>query len=101
MYPAEELNGLIRRKAELRSRIAAERLRCAALAARAAKPLVLIDKLLVQWHRISPYAKIAAVPLAFILRRKMRTSGFGLFRRALRWAPMVLGAARAFADHRR
>ena len=101
MYPAGELSELAHRKAELRARIAANRLRCAALVERAVRPLAWIDRIQRQWRRISPYAKFIAVPLALLLRRRLRSGGAGFFTRLARLAPTLFGVARVYAASRR
>jgi hypothetical protein len=94
MYPTAELKTLEVRKLVLRQKIAASRLECAALAERASRPVALLDRVITQWRKISPLAKIAAVPLGFMLRRKLLPRKGSLFRSALRWAPAVLSAMR-------
>lgn len=103
MYPTAELNDLALRKAAVRSRISSTRLRCAAAAGEVARPIVWIDRVVAQWRKISPMAKLAALPLGFLLRRTFagrtarRTS---LLTRMFKLLPTVLGAARMFAAHR-
>jgi len=94
MYPTAELASLEVRKILLRQKIAASRLECVALAERVARPIALLDRVITQWRKISPLAKIAAVPLGFVLRRKLLPRKVSLFRSALRWAPAVLSAMR-------
>lgn len=94
MYPTAELKGLELRKLALQQKIAASRLECAALAERASRPVALLDRVIVQWRKISPLAKIAAVPLGFLLKQKLLPRKTSLFRSALRWAPAVLSAMR-------
>ena len=94
MYPTAELASLDARKILLRQKIAASRLECVALAEKASRPIALLDRVITQWRKISPLMKIAAVPLGFLLRRKLLPRKVGLFRSALRWAPAVLSAMR-------
>lgn len=100
MYPTAELNELTARKAVLRQRIAASRWECTALAERVARPIALLDRVVAQWRKISPMAKLAALPLGLLLRKKIVPSKSGLFRRALRWAPVVLQAMRMAQSRR-
>ena len=97
MYPAAELDALARRKAVLRARISLDRLRVTALATEVAKPIDWIDRAIIQWKRISPFAKLAAVPLGLLLQRGL-VSGkkTSLASRALRLMPLVLSAVRMF-----
>lgn len=93
MYPARELSELSRQKAELRVRIAARRLDCYALAVQAARPIALLDRIVAQWRRISPFAKFAAIPLGFLLQRKARTAtGNGWWGKLVRFGPLVASA---------
>lgn len=96
MHPTAELNALGWRKAELRQRIAVTRLHCTTLAVEAAKPIVLFDRVRAQWQRISPIAKLVAVPLLLLLRRGVsrRAAGRGLLVRLWRWLPAMLSATR-------
>jgi hypothetical protein len=102
VYPSEELTALAHRKSALRSRIAMNRLRCTALAAEVARPIAWIDRFLVQWRKISPFTKIAALPLGYLLRRKLlprrKTNLIG---QILRWAPVALRTARIFSGSTR
>jgi hypothetical protein len=101
MYPAAELTELAARKSRLRRAIAVSRLQCVAAAAEIARPIGVADHLVAQWHKISPFAKIAAVPLGFVLRRRlMPLRRTGLLGQALKWMPTVLGAARVFSARR-
>lgn len=103
MYPAEELNDLARRKAALRSRISSTRLRCAAAAGEVARPIAWIDRFVAQWRRISPLAKLAALPLGFLLRRTLVGRGAkksSLVTRTFKLLPTLLGAVRIFAARR-
>jgi hypothetical protein len=98
MYPSAELKQLERRKALLRLNIAASRLQCAADAAVLARPIGLLDKVATQWRKISPFAKVAAVPLGLLLKRRLAPGkGKGVVGQALKWMPAVLSAARMFS----
>ncbi|MEO6006283.1 MAG: hypothetical protein ABIZ04_23790 [Opitutus sp.] len=102
MYPAAELNALARRKALLRARISLDRLRCTALAAEVARPIDWVDRALVQWRRISPFAKLAALPLGILLQRGILPGRkLGLLGRGVRLLPVVLSAFKLFRAHAR
>lgn len=101
MYPTRQLTILELRKIAVRQRIAVTRWECVSLAAEAARPIAWVDRALVQWRKISPFAKFAAVPLGLLLSRRLRPGkGGGLFRQLLRWAPIGFKAARMFAARR-
>ena len=102
MYPAAELNTLARRKALLQARISLDRLRCAALASEVARPIDWIDRALVQWRKISPFAKLAALPLGILLKRGILPGKkISLLSRGLRLLPVVLSAFKLFRAHTR
>lgn len=96
MYPRQELSILAGRKAVLLGRIGLQRELCAAAAARAARPLKLLDRGIARWRRLSPFVKFAAIPLGFLLKRSLgrRARVLGGM---MRWGPIVLGAVRGFA----
>ena len=93
MYSDRELNLLSAQKAALRQRIARHRHQCVTAAARVVQPLEWLDRMLGLWRQYAPFAAIAAVPLGFLLKRSSspRPRMMGTL---LRWAPIVLGAAR-------
>ncbi|MEO7599369.1 MAG: hypothetical protein ABIV50_10580 [Opitutus sp.] len=97
MYPAAELNALARRKAILRARISLDRLRMVALSAEVVRPINWLDRVIVQWRKISPFAKFAALPLGLLLNRAaFGGKKPGLVSRALRFVPVILGAVKLF-----
>jgi hypothetical protein len=100
MYPRQELTILAGSKAALLDRIGERREICAAAAARASRPLEIIDRVVARWRRLSPVVKFAAVPLGFLLRRSLgrRARVLGAL---MRWGPLVIGAARGMAGARR
>jgi len=77
--------------------MAVRRIQFAQAAVRAAQPLVWIDRVFAHRQWLSPLAKIAAVPLGFLLKRSIirrsRVLGF-----LLRWGPVALGAASGLAE---
>lgn len=72
MFPQEELNQLARRKALLQARIALCRIECRVAAADLARPIALVDRGIEFWRRISPFAKLVAVPAGLLLGRALR-----------------------------
>lgn len=107
MYPTAELTALARRKKDLRSRIEASRLLCAACAAEVARPIGMVDRAVTQWRRISPAMKLLALSVAFLLQRKWRARQArharkaATLRGALQLLPLVLSMVRSVARHRR
>ena len=93
MYPQRELTRLAAYKAALRQSIALRRNQCTAAASRVAQPLELLDRLLVLWHRLSPLALVAAVPLGFLVKRPA-SPGLKILRSLVRWGPLVLTGLR-------
>ena len=100
MHPDRELIRLACCKTKLRHRIAAQRSECAQAAAVLVKPLAWLDRAVAFWRKLSPVAKFAAVPLGLMAQRTIsrRMKGLGAF---VRWAPLVVMAARGFAANRR
>lgn len=93
MYPAQDLRRLAARKAALRRNIALHRAQCEGSAARLAKPVEWLDRMVASWRRLAPIAKFAAVPVAFLATRRV-FSGLKFVTPLLRWAPLAFGAAR-------
>ena len=102
MYPTGELNSLLRRKALLRAKISIGRLECAALATEAVRPIDWIDRFLVQWKKIAPIAKFAAVPLGLLLQRRLLSGKkLKILSRVARVLPWLLGAAKILRARQR
>ena len=97
MYPQPELIRLAAHKAALRRDIALRRAQCVSAAAQIARPLAWLDQAVALWRKISPVAKLAAIPLAIVAGRALlpRVKILGTL---LRWAPTVLGAVRSFGQ---
>jgi len=100
MYPHGELKQLALHKAALQLRIGIRRFECRRAAAGVERPLAWLDRAVAFWRKISPLAKLAAVPLALLVKRTLlpRT---GLFTTLLRWTPTIFSAGRAFTALRR
>jgi hypothetical protein len=97
MYPAAELTDLQRRKALLRAKISIGRLECTTMAGDVARPLDWIDRMVQQWRKISPIAKIAAIPLGLLLKRGLLPGKkLRLMSRLVRFLPLVLAAMKTF-----
>lgn len=99
MYPDLELNRLAAHKARLRGRIGVQRVKCAQAATQVLRPLAWLDRALALWDRISPLAKIAAIPLGFVLKGSASAPP-RLLGKLLRWGPLVLGAVRGLTRAR-
>ena len=99
MYGDQDLNRLAAHKAALRHRIALQRIRCVEAAARALQPVAWLDRVLAFWRRLSPFAKLATVPLGFLLKRSSAPPS-RVLGTLLRWGPIVLGAVRGLAATR-
>jgi hypothetical protein len=103
MYPEGELRELALRKEALRVKIAAHRAECVAYAEHVARPIAAIDRVAEQWRRVAPYAKLAAIPLGFLLQRRMakKQARAGGWKRWLKLAPVAMSAARIWERFRR
>jgi hypothetical protein len=99
MYPHDELIRLDGHKAVLRHRIAGRRGHFAAAFAGVTRPLVWLDRVRELWRRVSPLAKLAALPVALVAKRVLfpRAKLLGTL---LRWGPVMFGAARSFSRPR-
>jgi hypothetical protein len=100
MYPDGELAQLAEYKAALRLRIGTRRVECAMAVAGVERPLIWVDRALALWQRIGPFAKLAAIPAALLLKRALFPR-VGIFASMLKWAPMIFSAGRAFSALRR
>jgi hypothetical protein len=97
MYPNQELIRLAAHKVALRRKITLRRVQCATAAAGAAQPLAWLDRLLAFWRRLAPFAPFAAVPLGFLIRRRVfpRLKILGSL---LRWGPVAFAAMRGLGS---
>ncbi|MEO7413518.1 MAG: hypothetical protein ABIZ81_09180 [Opitutaceae bacterium] len=95
MYPDGDLNALSAHKLALQRRIFFRREECVELSTRVAGPLKKADHFVAQWRRISPLAKVAAVPIALLFKRKLfpRSKLLGPL---LRWGPLAFKILRGF-----
>ena len=100
MYPDGELNELAVYKAILRRRITRRREDCVVAASGAMRPLAWLDRAILVWRQISPFAKLAAIPVALLLKRALFPRA-GLFGKLLRWAPAIFSDTRAVTALRR
>lgn len=64
------LKAAARHKSALRRRIAGRREECVASATRVLRPLGQLDAALALWRRVAPYARLAALPLGWLLFRR-------------------------------
>jgi hypothetical protein len=100
MYPQRELIRLGVHKAALRRRIGRRRADCVSSATRIFRPVAWLDRLLVLWRRVSPFAGLAAIPFGLLLKRSTAPRP-RLFGALLRWTPVVWGALRSLGAPRR
>ncbi len=93
MYPQRELTRLALHKTALRGRIRVRRAKCAAAFAGALRPLAWADRALALGRKLSPFAKLAAIPLSLVLKRALfpRAKILGTL---LRWGPGLFVALR-------
>ena len=96
MYPTRELTQLALHKSALRRRIGVRRRELAEAAEVAERPIIWLDRVMAFWRRISPMAKLAAVPVALLLKRAFFPRR-GLLGSVLRWAPALFSVGHAFS----
>jgi hypothetical protein len=94
MYPQRELSQLAVHKAGLRRDIAFRRAQCVVAAGQVARPLEWLDRAVGFWRRLSPFTKLAAVPLGFLAKRALFPKG-KILGAVVRWAPMIFGVVRS------
>jgi hypothetical protein len=93
MYPARELTRLAAHKLALQRRITRRRTDCVEAVASIARPFAWLDRALGAWRQLSPWVKIAAVPLGLLFKRRAALRPVGAL---LRWLPVVSAAMRGF-----
>ena len=97
MYPAKELTKLAAHKVVLRRDIALRRVQCRAAAATLGRPVAWLDRMVALWRKVSPLARLAALPVAFgVMRLILPRTKF--LRSVLRWGPLAFGAVRAISS---
>ncbi len=103
MYPTGQLNDLALHKSALRLKIAARRAQCVEYAGNVARPIAAIDRAAAQWRKIAPYAKLAAIPLGFLLQRRMtkKRATVSGWKQWLKLAPVAMSAMRMWDRVRR
>ncbi|MDB6094661.1 MAG: hypothetical protein JWM32_2223 [Verrucomicrobia bacterium] len=99
MYPAGELDELALRKRLLRSSIARNRWEMREAAVELVRPLEWVDRVIAKWRQISPFMKIAAVPLGFMLKKSIFPR-IGIFSSLIKFAPMAFSMFRSFRAHK-
>jgi hypothetical protein len=97
MYPQRELNRLAAYKTALRCDIALRRTQCAEVAARVARPLAWLDRMLAFWRRLSSFAPLATGLLGLVVARTVFPRR-KILRPLLRWAPLVIGLVRGLGS---
>lgn len=91
MYPQRELTRLDAYKVALLRDIAINRAQCLQAASRASQPLVLLDRFLAFWKKLTPLTLFAAVPLGFILKRTAFPH-LKILGSLVRWGPLAFVA---------
>ena len=94
MYAQRELTRLALRKTLLTRRIRRRREVCAAQIADVTRPLAWLDGLRASWGRVSPVAKMAAVPLGLLLKKAFFPKA-RLLGALIRWAPLAVSLFRS------
>ena len=96
MYPTRELIRLAAHKAALRRDIAIHRAECAEAAAELARPFEWLDRALAWWRKVSPIAKLAAIPLGGLASR-MIFKRLKIIGPLVRWGPTIFNLVRGFS----
>jgi hypothetical protein len=94
MFPTQELTALARGKQAIRLRIARERLACSVAMETVVRPLRWLDRLHARWQTAPAVLKLAAVPVALLLKRKLFPKKMRLGA-LMRWVPRIWRVARA------
>lgn len=94
MYPAGELELLARRKTFLRLRITMHRMQITQASSRLARPLGVIEQLWAKWRQISPFVKMAAVPLGMMAKKKFFPK-MRIFSALVKWGPAIFSSLRS------
>jgi hypothetical protein len=89
MYPQIDLAILAARKERLRTRIRLRREECAIELDRAMRPVAWLEHAYAQWKSISPLVKFGAIPLGFLLKKKIFPKSGGWIGGLFRWGPMA------------
>ena len=100
MYPTHELKQLARHKAALQRKITWHRAQCVRASTRLARPLDWLDRMLAHWHRISPLARLAVIPLGLLLKKSSSPQP-RLLGALLRWGPTAWNVLRGFTGANR
>lgn len=99
MFPNQDLTDLARRKALLQANIALCRLDCRTAATALTRPIALIDRGLAMWRRVSPAAKLFAIPAGLLVSRffgrsRPGRSRGGKFATVMSLVPLILRGAK-------
>ncbi len=92
MYPHPDLTILAVKKHALMHRIRVRREECAVHVHEVLKPAEWAAGMYAKWQAVSPFTKLAAVPLGLLVTRKLMPKIGTL----IGWAPMALKVFRAF-----
>ncbi len=87
MYPKIDLEILANRRKAMRIRIRDRRALLVIDAANISRPIVWAEDMWAKWKAISPFAKLAAIPLGFFVKRKVFPKSGGWISGLIRFAP--------------
>ena len=94
MYAQRELSRLALRKTLLARRIHARREVCARQITAVMRPLGWLDSVRARLARVSPVAKVAAVPLGLLLKKAFFPNA-SFLGSLIRWAPFAMSVFRS------
>jgi hypothetical protein len=100
MHPESDLIRLAAHKAVLRRTIARRRAECVTAYTRVVRPLAWVDQGVTVWRSLSPWVKLATLPVTFLFGRAAIPRA-RLLGTVLRWSPVVLAAWHRFAAGQR
>ncbi len=99
MYPDKDLGQIERRKASIRARIHRRRMDCIELCGELARPVGWIDAGMARWRCLSPWARLAMVPIGLMAGQRLRR-GRRTLTRIVQLAPMVVSLVRTARHYR-
>jgi len=95
MYPKVDLEILGQRKADLMDRIRSRRADVEVDFDAVMRPVLWAENAYAKWKEISPFVKFAALPLGFLLKRKVFPQSGGIISGLFRWAPLAVNVFKA------
>lgn len=95
MYPKVDLEILANRRKAMRVQIRDRRALLVIDTANVSRPVVWAEDMWAKWKAISPFAKIAAIPLGIFMKRKVFPKSGGILGGLIRFAPMAFNIFKA------